>query len=71
MCGMVRIGGKALTIQKATEKMNNIGLDAGDFFEAMHTFNLKFPLEFAITSTDGRKGSTRGSSQEIVESEAI
>ncbi len=71
MCCMVHIGRKLLSIQEAAEKMNNIGLDAGDFSEAMHVFNLKFPFEVAIMSCDCCKGSVRGSSQEITESEAI
>lgn len=71
MCGMARIGGKVLSIQEAAEKLNNIGLAAGDFSDAMHIFHLEFPFEIAIMSCDCCKGSIRGSSQEITESEAI
>ena len=45
MAGMVRIGGKLLSIQEAAEKLNNMGLDAGEFSEALHVFNLEFPLK--------------------------
>ena len=71
MCGVVHIGGKVLTIQEANEKLDNMGLDAGDFSESMRAFNLEYPFEVAIMSTDGCECSIRCSSQEIVESEAI
>ena len=71
MCGMVHIGGKVPSILEAAEKMNVIGLDAGDFSEAMNIFNLEFPLEFAKMNTDGCKGAILGLSQDLTESEAI
>jgi len=61
MFGIVHIGGKSLTAQEAIEKLNNIGLDAGDFLDAMQIFNLEFPFEDAI----------QRSSLEITKSEAI
>ena len=71
MSGFMQIGGKVLNIQEAAEKLNSMGLDAGDFSEAMHVFNLEFPFEVAIVSGDGCEGSIRSSSQEITEAEAI
>ena len=70
MSGMVHVGGKLLSIQEAAEKLNNMGLDASDFSEAMHVFNLEFPFEVAIMSGDGCECSIRYSSQEITEAEA-
>ncbi len=70
MCGMVRIGGKVLTIQEAAEKLNNISLNVGDFSDAMHLFNTKFPFVVAIMSSDGHESSIRGSSKEITEAES-
>jgi len=71
MSGLVRIGGKILTIQDAAEKSNNIRLASGNFSEAMHIFNLEYPFEDAIMSGSGCKGSIRGSSQKIAKAEAI
>jgi len=61
MCGMVHIGRKPLAAQEVAEKLNNIGLDAGDSSDSMHIFNFEFPFE----------GSIRCSFQEITEAEAI
>ena len=71
MSGFMQIGGKVLNIQEAAEKLNSMGLDASDFSEAMHVFNLEFPFEVAIVSGDGCEGSIRSSYKEITEAEAI
>ncbi len=71
MSGFVRMGRFVLTIQKAAEKLNNMGLDAGDLSDAAHVFNLEYPFEVAIMSGDGCEGYIRGSSQGIAEAEAI
>ncbi len=71
MSGLVRIGGKILTIQDAAEKSNNISLASGNFSGAVHIFNLEYPFEDAIMRGDGCEGSIRVSSQEITEAEAI
>ncbi|MGA9100324.1 MAG: hypothetical protein WB392_15490 [Methanotrichaceae archaeon] len=69
MCGMVRIGGKLLGIHEAAKKVNDIGLAAGDFSEAIPIFSLEFPSEAAITNGDVYECSIRFSSQELSETE--
>ncbi|MGA9099837.1 MAG: hypothetical protein WB392_13000 [Methanotrichaceae archaeon] len=71
MPGAVKINGKILNIQVATERLNNMGLAVGKFSEAMHVINLEFPFVVAIISGDSCEGSIRGSSQEIAEAEAV
>ena len=66
-----RIGRKLFGIQEVAEKLNSIDLVVGYFSEALHIFNLGFPIEAIIMSSDGCEGSFRGPSQEIAKPEAF
>lgn len=71
MARIVRISGKIMSIHGAAEKMNNISLDAGDFPDVLHVFNLDYPSEVAITNSDVHECSIRFSSQDLTEAEII
>jgi len=71
MLGAVKINGKILSIQKAADRLNNMGLAVGEFPEAMHVFSLEFTFVVPITIVDGCEASIRALSQEIAESEAV
>ena len=71
MPGAVKINGKILSIQEAADRLNDMGLDVGEFSEATYIFSLEFPFDAAITIVDGYECSILGNSHAVIELEAV